>query len=309
MIGIKEIGLTMAAVVVSFVVAELVLRVTTEPYPNKDSQLHGLVEFHPVLGWFNNANLDLKFYDHRVRTNSEGFRGDEYDGEEILLLGDSFGWGWGVPEDSCFASLIDGVYNMSVTGYGTDQELLLYADCDKPHKLVILQLYSNDIWYNYITNVLYYARKPRFVWDETRLIYNAPVPLKLYEEVHRWAVMNTRLFGLLWKTTHKRFSPPVVPQDYCENGAWRKTLMLLRTLQQVAESKGAELLVVAFAGNDWFGWLGSYELFINDCNNIGIPTLALDCEEIYESGLWVDGKHWNCAGHRMVAKRINEYLQ
>ena len=80
-----------------------------------------------------------------VEINSAGFRDNEFpealseDTWRIVLLGDSVAWGWGVPMAAAFPQILEGrlrelrprsrgpaiVYNLSVTGYSTEQEIRL----------------------------------------------------------------------------------------------------------------------------------------------------------------------------------------
>ncbi|MCA9438824.1 MAG: SGNH/GDSL hydrolase family protein, partial [Candidatus Omnitrophica bacterium] len=117
------------------------------------------IVFDPVLGFRTRPNLDFQFenveFSTRVQTNSQGYRDDEesLENPEILILGDSFGIGWGVEEEETAASILEDrtgrkVLNMSVSGYGTNQEFLQLqrycevegaTDCD-----VVILFYLND---------------------------------------------------------------------------------------------------------------------------------------------------------------------
>lgn len=80
-----------------------------------------------------------------IRINSAGFRDDEFPRDlkgparRIVVLGDSVAWGWGVPMDRAFPQRLEQiladraggsgastvVFNLSVDGYSTDQEIRL----------------------------------------------------------------------------------------------------------------------------------------------------------------------------------------
>ncbi len=90
-------------------------------------------------------HLEVKFQKENVKINSHGMRGPEVQMEKqegtyrIALLGDSFAFGWGVPEEDCFARVLerklqaelpkDGpikkveVLNFGVPGYSTFQQV------------------------------------------------------------------------------------------------------------------------------------------------------------------------------------------
>jgi len=98
-------------------------------------------------------------YTVRDRINSLGLRDVERTYENpsgagrILLLGDSFTFGQGVPMDDCFARRMERelggvqVINAGVPGYGLDQEYLLYKD--RAYKfgaeVVLLVFFINDL--------------------------------------------------------------------------------------------------------------------------------------------------------------------
>jgi hypothetical protein len=89
-----------------------------------------------LLGWRQLPNINLSWKGVPVLTNSKGLRDKEYPYERkagtkrILVLGDSFVWGWGVKADEMFTKIIEAKYNnlevisMGVPGYSTDQEFL-----------------------------------------------------------------------------------------------------------------------------------------------------------------------------------------
>lgn len=69
-----------------------------------------------------------------------------------MLLGDSNGFGWGIEEGKYFAAIIDHeldnveVVNLSLSGYGTDQEYLRFVEEGMAYRpnLVIVQVTPND---------------------------------------------------------------------------------------------------------------------------------------------------------------------
>lgn len=107
----------------------------------------------------------------------------------ILLIGDSYGWGWGVEDDETAASVMNGksgaynVYSLGIPGYGTDQQYLalqrlLAAHPDYHYENVFLLFYLND--FNDVVTIngsgLY--PKPVFKLDShgELQLQNVPVP-------------------------------------------------------------------------------------------------------------------------------------
>ena len=96
-----------------------------------------------LLGWEHTPNQQGRF-NHRdfsvdVAINSHGMRDDEYsiertDKKRMLVLGDSFGWGFGVEHQERFSEMLEKkhrnweIINASVSGYGTDQQYLFLRE-------------------------------------------------------------------------------------------------------------------------------------------------------------------------------------
>lgn len=168
------------------------------------------VRFDPDLGHWHKSNLEAPFenleYQTTIRTNSEGFRDDEesLNAPDILLLGDSFAFGWGVEEHETCAAVLENLsgrkaLNMGSGGFGTIQQAtLLQRYCDENKVAdaeVVLLYYLNDRHENF--------QIPHGVWptvrkESTRLVF---VPAK--EEAFEKQV---RVFAPSWKTWGSRWS-------------------------------------------------------------------------------------------------------
>src|SRR6266540_4873193 len=93
--------------------------------------------YDPELGWFPISNSKKIFTGSRtihVEHNSRGFRETNHvldTKPRIIFLGDSFVWGYDVEQNERFTDKLRdklagwSVYNLGVSGYGTDQEYLL----------------------------------------------------------------------------------------------------------------------------------------------------------------------------------------
>jgi hypothetical protein len=151
----------------------------------------------PALGWRGRPNAEGRFtsvdFDVAVKHDSGGFRTSGVPHAEgkrnVIVLGDSFGWGWGVGNADLFSEVMmqdDGlnVYNLSAPGYGTGQQLLvlrqfLDANPDKSFDgLVLLFCPAND--YDDVAGGKRYGyAKPKFVLTDDELtVTNVPVPEK-----------------------------------------------------------------------------------------------------------------------------------
>ena len=117
----------------------------------------------PVLGWRNRPGADTIFespeFRVHIRMNELGMRGGALPRtrpagrRRILLLGDSFVFGWGVEEGETFAAELgrrlpeSEPIAMGVAGWGTDQELLWLRDegLRLQPDVVVLCFYINDL--------------------------------------------------------------------------------------------------------------------------------------------------------------------
>ncbi|MBU0678101.1 MAG: SGNH/GDSL hydrolase family protein [Verrucomicrobia bacterium] len=173
-------------------------------------KIHRLIEsergkfcrYDSLLGWRGKPDVGSGFEwidaRHHVQQNSHGFRGADHPFERsgdtrVLFLGDSFTWGFGVEDDQVFTSLIEDhpiggpleVVNCGVSGYGTDQELLLwqnYAYQWKPDLTVLMLTPFTDPLDN-MSSVRYGYPKPVFRRGPDGLLSltNVPVPGKSEE--------------------------------------------------------------------------------------------------------------------------------
>lgn len=152
--------------------------------------------YDPLLGWagIENEEGDFEWPDarHRVRQNRHGFRGAEHgfprtSRKRTVVLGDSFAWGFGVEEEEIFTSVMEKssggaleVVNLGVSGYGTDQEYLLWKEKGrlwKPDTVVLTLTPYTDLADN-LAPERYGYKKPFFAaagGGELEL-KNVPVP-------------------------------------------------------------------------------------------------------------------------------------
>ncbi len=207
-----------------------------------ESERGKFARYDPVLGWdgLEGVEDDFEWVDcrHHVRHNKYGYRGfthgkDRTGKKRVLVLGDSFTWGFGVEEGELFTSLIEResggeaeVVNMGVSGYSTDQELLLWEQKGrlwKPDEVVVMVVTTHD-HIDSLKEVNYDRGKPRFLvsGDGSLHLSNVPVPVT----------------GDDWN------SGPVKITTAKERGEWLHKL--------TSHSAFASLLVSAAARNDSF---------------------------------------------------------
>lgn len=123
----------------------------------------GNVVFDPMMGYRVAPELSVPFnnteFTTTVHTNALGFRDDDVSlqNPDVLFLGDSYAWGWGVDEPDGAErqyEKITGrkVLNMATPGYGNVQELLVLYKWSKvaapQGKQIFLFFCANDIYDN-----------------------------------------------------------------------------------------------------------------------------------------------------------------
>jgi hypothetical protein len=151
--------------------------------------------YDPQLGWIGKPHAEATFQyldcAHRVRQNRYGFRGSEHPTERgalprLAVLGDSFVWGFGVEDDEIFTSVLERrsdppleVVNLGVSGYGTDQQLLLWRALGarfRPDVVLLVLCPYTDLAEN-LLSAAYGHPKPVFRFTEGgHRVGNQPVP-------------------------------------------------------------------------------------------------------------------------------------
>lgn len=199
---ILNTGIALTSLAVSLLVSEWFVR-TYMPCPDygggKRPALYShLFEYDEQLGWKGVPNIRTPYYskDFKVTISHDalGYRNiyPPYVAGKAnyLLLGDSYGWGWGVEDNETAAAVFNqrhsdiNIYSLGIPGYGTDQEYLamqkfLAERKDQKYKGVILLFYYNDFENNGLAESYLYP-KPFFSLDENNVLSlnNIPVPKK-----------------------------------------------------------------------------------------------------------------------------------
>ena len=295
---------------ISLLVAELAIRKIL-PFSLKQDE-RNLSYNHPqTLGWFPKPNLQQKFIGSQEITvlhNEQGFRdaNNHPNSPALMFLGDSFVWGYDVENHQIFTTLLQeklqqqySIYNLGVSGYGTDQEFLLlqqFYDQIKPQK-VFLIFCAND-YYNNSNNVVYGGyHKPYFLQNSAGEIalQGVPVPVSgnykmlnftsdhpvlAKSHLAQWGVK------LFYRAQHNLAKKKSLPDP---------TFAILKNINQFLQEKNTQFIV---------GIIDSDEGLENFLKQQNITFIRLKNDFRFPK----QGNHWNQKGHRFVADTIFNWL-
>ncbi len=252
-----------------------------------------------TLGWFPIPN-DHRSLSITVINNTKGFRGAEFrknDQPGIVFLGDSFVWGHGVEVTDRFTEKLQSshpewnIYNLGITGYGTDQEYLLlqrYFDELKPRLVFLVFCSENDREDNSL-NARYNSFKPYYTVTAHGLKLNGvPVPRSEHLLCLEHPLLSKSYLFRLVVRTYKNMTLPV-ERSYSD-----PTTIILAEIQRYVKERQS-ILVVGLTATD-----PALERFLQDSN---IPWVDLTTQHRFS-----EDYHWSPEGHTFVCARIEQFL-
>ena len=264
-----------------------------------------LYRYDSVLGWFPPTNTTNVFAASRPITvihNSQGFRDIEpvtNSHPAILFVGDSFVWGYDVEASERFTDKLRAkhpewnVFNLGVSGYGTDQELLLLQmNFQKYAPRLVVLIYSTDTDDDDNSSNArygdYYKPYCRVAGDKL-LMEGVPVPRseRAFLAEHR-GLARSYLLRLVIRAWFKFTAPPVMQNP-------SPTDAIIRTMNKYVSEQGAYFVV---------GLTQTNSVIDKFFQHYKIPFIDLDTSLRYPSY----GKHWTPAGHDVVCERIEKYI-
>ena len=307
--GLQRVVLAAGATVLALLLGELVWRAArTARYGPTTNP--GYVPSDPELGWryrpLARARHRDDGFDVAIEINAQGFRDRPFelpaDRPRIVALGDSLTFGWGVEAEEGFTSRLEDrlgadVLNLGVSGYGTDQELLLWEREGRALRplVVLLTVCANDL--EEIARPAAYGRsKPWFsLRDGSLRLEGTPGAASRLAE---WSHLARSLRA--WSV--KRSTPPL---DAAERpGAEALQCALVARLAAEAQAGGARLLVVIDGADAPAACLRSSSAW-------AVVDVRPALEAAARSGpvRFATDPHWTPHGHRAVAEAIASQLE
>jgi hypothetical protein len=306
----------------------------------------GTWQYNASLGWSHRPGATGENYlggpdRGRFAINALGFRGPAPEPEKpegltrVLVFGDSFVFGVGVdPEHLVTTHLGEHlnarrgeryeVLNMGVSGYSTDQELLLLRERGAALEpdLVVLVVCDNDFDGNAEDFAYRRYYKPHFVLDGAGglQLRNVPVPeLTRWQRAKLWLSQHSNA----WNLVRSRSSDHPAIQRVLEQfqvavpsrhrNPLRLTRILLQEFVREVDRLGASPLILSSARRGENP--ERFRIVARRLEQDGIPVLHIHerlagLRRTQPDGLWdfPQDRHWNIDAHAVVARWIYERL-
>jgi hypothetical protein len=313
------LALPIAIIAIPFWAMALMMRQCSRRWLPSATSWEGVIEFNQHAGWKPKPNLDafcsFAAGTFHVKTDAHGWRGEGDIGQcDVLVLGDSVAFGFGVNDEDAFFSRVDsGAYVKAVgaPGYNMVQEVLWLEQLrsELKGKLVVWFIcLGNDLYDNLIPN-LYHYRMP-FVrkqntserWEiVTGHVKKSPWPFN--------SENNTRLRDK-WEAT---FTDRVLGQR-----AYSACEFLIHRGRDLCRENGADLVLMTVPimnQLDQLHWKNAFLAFGGGQNfDPGLPDRKIGeiCERLavrflagrdyLEMRDHIEGDgHWNEIGHTRIA--------
>jgi lysophospholipase L1-like esterase len=336
-----RIGLVVAGVVVALLAVETVLRVV-DAVPEVANPLYSFHESDRRLGWRGKADVTLRFrrpqFDAVVAHDAAGWRAGDppppaVPARRVLVLGDSFTWGWGVAQGEVYTDHLQrrlpttAIDNRGVNGFGTGQEYLLAQEelAARRYDVVLVQVFANDLGDNVDDKG---GRRPLFQLDGDRLVPPQGELRPLQGAVRRWLKDHSRTFLLVDFTTRalgggnaatapvRPAAEVVAPVDYRAVRGGALIERLLRALAAAASEHGARPVIlyaphrlelqsaVAPVGVQAAHALAAEAARASGASFVDLtPPLAAAAAR-GEPVIFPGDEHWTPHGHRLAAEAL-----
>ena len=270
-----------------------------------ESERSLLYRYDEKLGWFPVENSKKIFRGEyrriKVEHNSRGFRDSEHVVDtrpRIVFIGDSFVWGYDVEKQERFTEKLNAkianvsIYNLGVSGYGTDQEYLLLAqhyDFYKPN-IVFLVFSNSDIWDNSHNELYNGYFKPYFIANGDSLtLKGVPVPKSWHYFIAQHDVLSYSCwFRLLTRFYFVCMEPPSLEVN-------NPSSAIIININRFVKTRGAKFVVgLQYEEPNLKKFLERNSIpYIDLTNSYKYPT---------------NGGHWTPAGHTFVSEKIYDFL-
>lgn len=301
-----------------------------------------LFRYDAEIGWVGSPNTQSPYiskdFQVTITHDALGFRNRVppfvAGKKNVLLLGDSYGWGWGVEDNEMASYLLSqngspyNVYNLSIPGYGTDQEFLtlqrfLQQHNNRVYSDVVLLFYFND-FENNGTDVSYLYPKPVFRFNEhgDLQLNNVPVPKVKIEPVSitelpptQDILQNSQLLNFVLDNVGKIIfqhgddagQEAIELKDY-EIGNIHLTDAILKQLNDFCRDKNMRFHVVFLMTQNTDAYPAAMiQQLAAPMKQQGIAYSYFYSKQFPRTDLWLD-THYTPYGQRLLAEHIRAVL-
>ncbi len=265
--------------------------------------------FDEQLGWRNIPNWKASTYGQALTTNSKHLRDREYPFEKpvgtkrILVLGDSFAWGYGVSDKDIFTETLENTFkrkkmpweviNSGVSGWGNDQQYLYFTSEGVKYDpdIVVVAFYIGNDPTNNTNSIQYGLSKPVFT-DLDLTLANSPVPKPPTDT-------STRILSTVDKNALTVRIFEKLAERCAETGA--KLVIMKFGVFQVPNNpvvRKAEALFHAHLAKI------QSKLHYFDLDK-AFSSKSFTAKQLTEG---IEDGHWNVLGHRVVADLLRSFL-
>jgi lysophospholipase L1-like esterase len=266
------------------------------------------VRADPDLGWAYRPGARARHssaeFDVQVRIHERGFRGEPWqlEGDErrrLLLLGDSFAFGWGVEEDAALGARVQAllpawqVLNAGVSGYGTGQQLLVLEALlasTQPDAVAVV-FCANDLFESGAP-VTYGARKPFYRLTDGELeLHGQPVR-------RSWLERKSQLYRAWKKQSWERRFAHSERDPAAEWALTRALFRAMRARLSSASRAGHPPPLILLSETDELAQLAASEDGIEHVDLRPTLTRAGPSAHFPQDG------HWTPRGHELVGRAL-----
>lgn len=267
-------------------------------------------------------------YDIHITTNSSGMRGrGEYPlarvrgRARILVLGDSFPFGYGVEDDEVVSAQLEAirnesfssqpveVLNLAVSGFGQAEELVTYENFAKGYQpdVVIWFYFSNDIGNNMVSNLYAVGSGGKVFRTNERFLPGTQIqgammsfaPLRwLFEHSEAWNFFRNRLSGVIQQSLIR--NQGLDGYDDTNAAGIELTRGLLREIAKVARRDGAAAVLVVIPTRVG---KSNFPMSSSEVSEMGVSLI--DARTFLVSEHYYDtDSHLRPSGHRLLAEQL-----
>jgi hypothetical protein len=329
---LASLGLVLFGTTVALFGSEAIARLFAPQWAPQHAE-RSFWRYDPLLGWAHRPGqrgmLRHPDFEVSVEISDQGFRdhmlplGRVPGKRRMLVLGDSFAWGFGVERAEILWKILEArhpdweILNTAVSGYGTGQQLLFLEERGAAFQpdVVVLHFHPNDVE-DAADDRRYGYPKPQFSLTDVGLVLgNVPVPeLSIAWRAQRWLRENSYLFNRL-QAVRQLLASGEIPRmraagvaasgDELEHDM-RLTDALLRRLSAGCHKIGARLVVVSNPSPDPIR--GALARTLAD---LDVPYGPLDAAfrgQPRDEIKFANDPHWTPVGQRIAADAVEEFL-